>query len=156
MIFFQIYSLWVEQATAMDLRIGSWSIPPGLTTVLNGVLDLFLIPLFTNAIYPICEKFFRFTLLRRIGVGHVFTMAALIVSGFVHRSISLSPIKNSIPIYYIIPQYVLISMAEILLSISGVEFAYAEAPSSMKGVISALFFFYNGNWKCTDCGSSIN
>jgi hypothetical protein len=44
----------VKQATAMDLRIGSFNIPPGITTVLNGVLDLFLIPLFANVIYPLC------------------------------------------------------------------------------------------------------
>lgn len=149
-VFFQMYSIWVFQAQEMDTRIGSFVIPPATTTAINGILDILLIPIFESVIYPTLEKFFRFTNLRRIGAGHVFTMAALVVAGFVTLKISESPCqidKQGMPIcpdgalhiVWILPQYILISCAEILLSISGLDFAYAEAPPSMKGTITALF-----------------
>jgi len=149
-VFFQMYSVWIFQAQEMDTRIGSFVIPPATTTAINGILDIALIPIFDAVIYPATEKCFRFTNLRRIAAGHIFTIAALIVAGFVSLKTTATPCvpdKHGIPvcpegalhIVWILPQYVLISCAEILLSISGLDFAYAEAPPSMKGTITALY-----------------
>jgi len=121
----------------MDLTFGNFTIPAGATTVINGLMDIALIPLFEKAIYPLCGYFFNFTPLRRIAVGHIFTIAALIASGFVSIYIERSVTK--ITIFWILPQYFLVSCAEILLSITGLEFAFSEAPASMKGMMTAIF-----------------
>jgi len=136
-VFFQIYSLWVIQAQLMNLTFGQFTIPAGATTTVNGLMDIALIPLFEKAIYPLCGYFFHFTPLKRIAVGHVFTIAALIASGFVSIYIERSQAKISI--FWILPQYFLVSCAEILLSITGLEFAFSEAPASMKGMMTAIF-----------------
>ena len=39
-----------------------------------------------------------------------------------------------------VPGYILITIAEVLVSITGIEFAYSEAPLSMKGSIMAFFY----------------
>lgn len=52
-VFFQMYSVWVYQAKLMDLRIGSFDLPAGETTVLNGIIDIFLIPVFEKLLYPL-------------------------------------------------------------------------------------------------------
>ncbi|XP_013391914.1 solute carrier family 15 member 1 isoform X2 [Lingula anatina] len=44
---------------------------------------------------------------------------------------------NSVPMYYQIPQYVVITAGEILFSITGLSFAYSQAPASMKSVLQA-------------------
>jgi hypothetical protein len=46
---------------------------------------------------------------------------------------------NTISILWQIPQYFVISVAEVLFSITGYEFAYSQAPLSMKAVVFALY-----------------
>ncbi|KAF2882325.1 hypothetical protein ILUMI_23849 [Ignelater luminosus] len=46
---------------------------------------------------------------------------------------------NSIHILLLIPQYIIITMGEIMFSITGLEFAYSQAPSSMKSVLQACW-----------------
>jgi hypothetical protein len=46
---------------------------------------------------------------------------------------------NTISILWQIPQYFVISVAEVLFSITGNEFAYSQAPHSMKAVVMALW-----------------
>lgn len=46
---------------------------------------------------------------------------------------------NSVHIMWLLPQYVIITAAEIMFSITGVEFSYSQAPVSMKSVLQACF-----------------
>jgi len=46
---------------------------------------------------------------------------------------------NTYSILWQIPQYFVISVAEVLFSITGYEFAYSQAPNSMKSVVFALY-----------------
>jgi dipeptide/tripeptide permease len=138
MVFFQMYNLWVNQAADMDLTMGSVTIPASESSVLNGLLDLALIPIFSKGVYPFVDRFCRcckFTLLARIAVGHIVTIAALCVAGYVTFQMK----STYLSVAWIVPQYILISCAEVLLSISAIEFSYAEAPTTMKGTVTAVF-----------------
>jgi hypothetical protein len=46
---------------------------------------------------------------------------------------------NSVSIAWQVPQYVVITASEILFSVTGMEFAFQEAPSSMKAVAQSLW-----------------
>lgn len=46
---------------------------------------------------------------------------------------------NSIHMLWLIPQYVIITMAEVMFSITGLEFSYSQAPTSMKSVMQACW-----------------
>jgi len=46
---------------------------------------------------------------------------------------------NTIHILWLIPQYVTSTVAEILVSITGLEFSYSQAPESMKSVLQAAW-----------------
>ncbi|CAH1400788.1 unnamed protein product [Nezara viridula] len=55
---------------------------------------------------------------------------------------------NAISMLWQIPQYVVITCAEIMFAITGLEFSYSESPNSMKSVISSL-------WLLTDSFGNI-
>ncbi|XP_042901702.1 solute carrier family 15 member 1 isoform X2 [Parasteatoda tepidariorum] len=48
-------------------------------------------------------------------------------------------LPNSVPILLQIPQYVILTAAEIMFSITGLEFSYSQAPLSMKSVLQAAW-----------------
>ncbi|KAK9877999.1 hypothetical protein WA026_020212 [Henosepilachna vigintioctopunctata] len=46
---------------------------------------------------------------------------------------------NSVSMLWLLPQYIIITAAEILYSITGLEFSYSQAPVTMKSVLTAAF-----------------
>jgi len=46
---------------------------------------------------------------------------------------------NSIHMLWLLPQYFVITVGEIMLSITGLEFSYSQAPESMKSVLQAAW-----------------
>lgn len=46
---------------------------------------------------------------------------------------------NSIHMLWLLPQYIIITAAEILFSVTGLEFSYSQAPVTMKSVLTAAF-----------------
>lgn len=46
---------------------------------------------------------------------------------------------NTVNMLWLIPQYVVMTLAEVMFSVTGLEFSYAQAPESMKSVIQACF-----------------
>ncbi|CAD5211898.1 unnamed protein product [Bursaphelenchus xylophilus] len=55
-----------------------------------------------------------------------------------HKLETLVP-GNSVSLAWQIPQYFLITVGELLISITGLEFAYSQAPESMKNVLQAIW-----------------
>merc|ERR1711894_720291 len=47
--------------------------------------------------------------------------------------------ENSIHMLWLLPQYFVITVGEIMLSITGLEFSYSQAPESMKSVVQAAW-----------------
>ena len=48
---------------------------------------------------------------------------------------------NRVHIMWLLPQYVVVTVGEILFSITSMEFAYSQAPDSMKSVVQALWLW---------------
>merc|ERR1719348_2716144 len=48
-------------------------------------------------------------------------------------------VPNSVHILWLLPQYVVITVGEIMFSITGLEFSYSQAPESMKSVLQACW-----------------
>jgi solute carrier family 15 oligopeptide transporter 1 len=43
--------------------------------------------------------------------------------------------ENSVHIFWLLPQYLVLTVGEILFSITSMEFAYSQAPATMKSVL---------------------
>lgn len=46
---------------------------------------------------------------------------------------------NSVHMLWLIPQYVIMTAAEVMFSVTGLEFAYSQAPSTMKSLLQACW-----------------
>jgi POT family proton-dependent oligopeptide transporter len=130
---------WTLQAESslMDKDLGfGFRVLPAQIQVVNGLLILGLVPIFTFGIYPLMGRLFQVTPLRKIGIG-LFTIAGsfLIVSWIESRIQS----GHSVSVWWQILAYVVLTASEVLVSITGLEFSYRQAPLRMKSFIMAFF-----------------
>eukprot|EP00948_MAST-09A_sp_MAST-9A-sp1_P003075 g3075.t1 len=134
MLFDQQGSVWLLQAKNMSTGF----LEPEQFGIINPLALLCLIPLFDSYIYPSVERLGIRTLpLRRIGVGMIFSSAAFIVSGLVQLYLNTQP-PQSVTVWLQIPQILLISIGEVLISITSLSFCYEESSPAMKSIIAAL------------------
>ena len=147
MVFYSIYSIWTSQAKMMDRSVGSLIIPPATLQALNLIFGMILIPVL-SALYPLVSKYIvRVTDLRKMALGQIFTLLAAIAAALVERKMTAA-LPGTISWLFIIPQFLLITMGEILLAVTLYEFAYTQAPPSMKGLMSGMALMCQalGNW----------
>lgn len=135
-VFDQTASRWVAQAEKMDRMLWGWQVLPSQMQSLNSILVLLLIPLFTLVIYPQLGKVTSLTAMRRIGAGLVVTMGAVAMSWWIERELTAGV---TLHIGWQGLAYLLMTTAEILISITALEFSYTQAPPRLKSFIMALY-----------------
>jgi len=101
------------------------------------MLVMLLIPFNNLILYPLCKRLgFELTALRRMGLGIAFSGVAWIVVGFMQLSMDGG---NALSITWQVLPYAILTMGEVLVSTTGLEFAYGQAPLAMKGVIMSFW-----------------
>ncbi|MCA9079992.1 MAG: POT family MFS transporter [Planctomycetaceae bacterium] len=137
-LFDQTGSAWVLQAEDMN-RNWLWiNWLPSQIQVLNPILVMLLIPLFQYVVYPAIDPIFKLTPLRKISIGLFLTVLGFGLSGLVQQWIDHGGRPS---IAWQFAAYVIITAAEVMVSITGLEFSYSQAPKSMKSVIMAVWLF---------------
>lgn len=135
-LFDQTASAWVLQAKHMDLEILGITILPEQPQALNPVLVMIFIPLFSYVVYPFMERFFKVTPLRKISIGLFVTVPAFLIPAYVELQLTAGG-KPSIG--WQLLAYVVLTAAEIMVSITCLEFSYTQAPKTMKSLIMGFF-----------------
>jgi proton-dependent oligopeptide transporter, POT family len=147
-VFWSLYdqtgSSWVLQAQQMDLNFLGVRWLESQVQAVNPILILVFIPLFTFWIYPMLNRVFPLTPLRKIGLGLVLMTLSF---GLVTLTQSWIDAGQRPSIGWQILAYVVITASEILVSIVGLEFAYTQAPKTMKSLVMSLFWLsvWGGN-----------
>jgi len=141
-LYFQYGSSWFNQAEKMDRDIFGWHMESAQMESLNAILILVMVPTFAYAVYPALERAgIRMTMLRRMAIGMFFAVPAFLSAAMIQRWIEAGAHPH---IAWQVIQYVLISIAETMVSVTALEFAYTQAPRSLKGVIMSLWFLTLG------------
>lgn len=142
-IFWSLYdqqsSVWTLQATKMKL---DWHLTPENMNAVNPLEIMILIPLFDRVIYPKLEsRGWNISPLRRMSWGMVLAAVSFSVSGVVESSIEYRANNGMEPISVLwqVPQITILSISEIFVSVTGLEFAYANSPDRLKAFLMALF-----------------
>lgn len=147
-LFDQHSSTWIEQAGMMDLRLfgnqESFLGIPGVqltasqSAAANPLLVMLLIPLMNWAYRRLDRAGWQTTQLRRMTVGMYLTALSFVATAVLQQYIDAEKAAgrpNSVWIGWQQVQYVIITVAEILVSITMLEFAYTQAPKKMKSTI---------------------
>jgi POT family proton-dependent oligopeptide transporter len=136
-LYFQYGSSWFNQAEQMNRDVFGWHMESAQMEALNAILILIMVPLFAYAVYPALERAgLRPTLLRRMTAGMFIAVPAFLSAAMIQGWIEAGQ-KPHIAWQSI--QYVIIAIAETLVSVTALEFAYSQAPKRMKGVIMSMY-----------------
>jgi POT family proton-dependent oligopeptide transporter len=133
-LFDQKASTWVLQANAMSKP--SW-FQPSQMQALNPMLVMLLIPFNNLVLYPALKRAgYELTALRRMTAGIAFAGLSWIVVGAMQLVLDQG---NAFTITWQVLPYALLTFGEVLVATTGLEFAYSQAPLSMKGAIMAFW-----------------
>lgn len=139
----QTMSTWVLQASRslMDksVNIGSYhfEVLPSQIQAVNAFFILTLTPLFAFAVYPVLNKLFPLSPLRKIGIGLVVTALSFVVSGWIDAQMEAG---HTVHFYWQVLAYLIITAGEVMVSITALEFAYTQAPLAIKSLIMAMYY----------------
>lgn len=141
-LFDQKASTWIVQANSMTQPTFSFfgnefKFQPAQMQALNPLLVMILIPLNNLVLFPALRKMgIEPTALRRMTAGIAFTALAWVVIGTIQ--VAMDGGTPTSMAWQILP-YAILTLGEVLVSATGLEFAYSQAPASMKGIIMAFW-----------------
>ena len=146
----QMLTNFISQAATMETH----GLPNDIVAAIDPISVLILVPLLDRFLYP-CLARFNIILrpITRIAWGFVACGLAMLWAAGVQYTIYSAPpcykhprayeclegkVPNRVHIGIQIPAYVLIALSEILAAATGLEYAYLQAPPSMKSLVSAV------------------
>ncbi|MXV09203.1 oligopeptide:H+ symporter [Xanthomonas sp. LMG 9002] len=133
-LFDQKASTWVLQGQQMQMP--AW-FSASQMQALNPALVMLLIPFNNLVLYPLLRRRgYEPTALRRMTAGIAFSGLAWIVVGSLQVMMDGG---DALSIAWQILPYALLTFGEVLVSATGLEFAYSQAPQSMKGVVMSFW-----------------
>jgi POT family proton-dependent oligopeptide transporter len=136
-LFEQTGSSWILQAQKMDRILFGFELLPSQIQAANPLLIMLLVPLFSYVIYPFLGRFIVLTALRKMTIGLFLTVIAFAIPSYIQMQLdnSLTP-----HITWQLLAYVLLTSAEVMVSITCLEFSYTQAPKTMKSFVMAFYF----------------
>ena len=109
---------------------------PSQIQAINPILILLFIPLFVYVIYPLLGRCMELTALRKMSIGFFVTVGAFMISGYIEHLIAQG---ETPPIAWQLLAFVIMTAAEVMVSITCLEFSYTQAPLKLKSLIMGLF-----------------
>ena len=139
-LFDQTGSAWVLQASRMNRMVNlgfiEFELLPSQIQAINPLMIIILIPLFVYIIYPYINKFYNLTALRKITAGMFIASFSFVLCAIPESLISAG---GQPTILWQLFAYLFLTIGEILVSITALEFAYTQAPNSMKSFVMGFY-----------------
>ncbi len=137
-LFDQTGTTWIFQSLDMDRRFLGFEWLPSQIQSLNSVFVLTFIPVFAYIVYPLGDRVWKLTPLRKIGLGFFIMVGGFALVALIQQWIDGGARPN---IGWQILAFALLTVSEVMVSIVALEYAYTQAPKTMK---SFLMCYYLG------------
>ncbi|KFK27997.1 hypothetical protein AALP_AA8G458300 [Arabis alpina] len=153
----QLSTFSVQQASTMNTKLGSLTVPPAALPVFPVVFTMILAPTYNHLLLPLARKTTKtetgITHLQRIGTGLVLSVVAMAVAALVetkrklvvaevtcYSSNSSTSSSSPLPITFlwVAFQYVFLGSADLFTLAGMMEFFFTEAPSTMRSLATSL------------------
>uniref|UniRef100_A0A5B6YI92 Uncharacterized protein n=1 Tax=Davidia involucrata TaxID=16924 RepID=A0A5B6YI92_DAVIN len=152
-IWAQINTLFVKQGTTLDRRLGSsFQIPAASLGSFVTLSMLLSVPMYDRYFVPLMRQKTGnprgITLLQRLGIGFIIQSIAIAIAYAVEvrrmhviRVHHLAGTKEIVPmsIFWLLPQYVLLGIADVFNAIGLLEFFYDQSPEDMQSLGTTFF-----------------
>lgn len=137
-LFFQYGSSWVLQAEKLDRRLLGYEVLASQVPSIEPIFILLLIPVFAGWLYPwLGRRGLEPTPLRRMQAGMLVTVLSFACATAIQVALDLGARPG---VGWQVFAYLLLAVGEVLVSITALEFAYTQAPPSMKSTVMALWY----------------
>lgn len=152
----QIFTLFTRQGRTMDTRLGGsnggFKIPSASFQVFSTLTILITIPVYDRVFVPAARRVTGhprgITLLQRMGAGYLLAIASMACAALTEshrlRYVRAHGLEDApgtmlpLTIFRLLPQYVVIGVADAFTLVAALEFFYIEAPDHMRTVGSAF------------------
>jgi proton-dependent oligopeptide transporter, POT family len=149
--YLQFLTNFVSQAATMETH----GIPNDIMPNIDSVTVLIVLPILDRVVFPFLRRLGApVRHLDRITMGFLICGVSMVYAAFVQRTIYAAPpcydhprapdcmggkVPNQVSVFLQSPAYVLIAVSEILAAVAGIEYAYTQAPKSMKSLVMAIY-----------------
>ncbi|CAK9238033.1 unnamed protein product [Sphagnum jensenii] len=150
----QLSTFFLSQGNSMDLSMGPhFKIPAASLELFGSFTVLVAIPVYDLCFVPFVRRFTHnergITMLQRMGIGLFISIFSMIAAALVEakrlkvvhdHGLEDRP-EETVPIsvFWLIPQYSILALAQVFAYIGQLEFFYDQAPDNMQSVGTALF-----------------
>ena len=143
-LFDQIGTLWQVQSREMIRILPDWIpflggyelLPAQVSAVFNPLFILILVPLFTRYFYPVLGCITQLNALKKMGIGLWLMVLAFFTASMIQEFLDNGYLLH---IGWQVLACFILTASEVMVSITCLEFAYTQAPKSMKSFVMALF-----------------
>ncbi|KAK9235939.1 POT family-domain-containing protein [Lipomyces kononenkoae] len=159
-IYWLVYGQMVNNFISQAGEMNTHGIPNDIMQNIDPLAIIIFIPIVDTFVYPYLRKVgIPFRPITRIFFGFLFAAIAMAYAAIVqHLIYTTGPcyeyplacdasnggqIPNDVHVAIQTPAYFFIAMSEIFASVTGLEYAYTKAPSSMKSFVMSMFLLMN-------------
>jgi POT family proton-dependent oligopeptide transporter len=144
-LFDQTGSSWVLQGKQLVARLqldtlglGTVDLDAAQLQALNPFLVMALIPLFTWVVFPaLARRGLALTPLQKMSAGMFVSVLSFAAAAVVQFLVDTGRPPH---LLWQFPQYLLLTTGEVLVSVTGLEFSYTQAPRAMRSTIMSIWF----------------
>ncbi|KAJ8639158.1 hypothetical protein MRB53_015852 [Persea americana] len=144
----QVNTLFVKQGTTLNRRLSpNFDIPPASLSGLVTISMLITIVIYDRYFLPIMRRWTKnprgISLLQRMGIGFILHIIVMVSASFaerrrlsVARDHGLVENGKQVPltIFILLPQFVIMGIADAFLEVAKMDFFYDQAPEGMKSI----------------------
>lgn len=154
-VFAQSPTFFTKQGATMDRRVAigsvAFEVPPAALQSFISLSTVAFIPIYDQVIIRRCRRLTGnpsgITLLQRIGIGQVLSLASMIIGALVEArrlAVAAENATGALPfvpmsLWWLVPQYILTGVSDVFTMVGLQEFFYDQIPGGMRSLGLSLY-----------------
>ncbi len=131
-----------SEGDAVPQRLLTIELHPAQLSALNPLFVMLVIPALNFLVYsPLRRRGMEAKPLQKMTVGMFLASAAFVAAALLQEAIQTAGVGTVHVLWQIVP-YFIMTVSEVLVSITGLEFAYTQAPRAMKSTLMSIWLFF--------------